>query len=525
MDDSKDDDRRERVPAALARRDLIRLGAGVLATALTAKSVSAQRGVPPSEAPPPGSPPSPVWRPHTGPGYTNDANRLDANGPMDDTTRKIVQYVNKFGEADMTPGAIKATNRAMVDSVASAIAGFEEEAVRVSAKMAKYYPAGPLKCSVMGYGLTATPELAAFVNSAMVRMVDFNETSETGHPGNLNPAAWALGEALHSTGAEVHAAMALGYEIMTVPGSGESVAPAIVAGKLMKLDEDRLANAVSLALVPHVALNKGVGAMSMWKGTRSAEAIKCGVWAAMLAREGMTGPPQPFEGRGSLWYSQGRMGRAFTLPERSRLAIERVVNKRFPSDQQTQQILANMPEIRAWTKYDEIASVEYYMPFGDWEEVGDAPKWDPRNRDTADHSMPYVLARNLISGESYLDAFSDEKLPYKDPVVRELINKITLAPVAEWRGNGTGRIVIRKKTGEERFWDNHSGKRDPGEMADYPQMSDEDITAKFTRVCAYRQVSNAQRDQMLKLLWDLRAVKDFADVMRTMAAFGKPLPL
>ena len=83
--------------------------------------------------------------------------------------------------------------------------------------------------------------------------------------------------------------------------------------------------------------------------------------------------------------------------------------------------------MRAWTKPDEIASIEYYMPFGDWEEVGDAPKWDPRNRDTADHSIPYVLARNLISGESYLDAFTLDKLPFRDPVVKELIDKITLS--------------------------------------------------------------------------------------------------
>ena len=107
----------------------------------------------------------------------------------------------------------------------------------------------------------------------------------------------------------------------------------MVAGKLMKLDEDRLANALTLALTPHVALNKGVGALSMWKGTRSAESAKCGAWAAILARDGMTGPPQPFEGRGGLWASRGAgaggggngggvqtnangMGREFTLPTR-----------------------------------------------------------------------------------------------------------------------------------------------------------------------------------------------------------------
>ena len=191
----------------------------------------------------------------------------------------------------------------------------------------------------------------------------------------------------------------------------------------------------------------------------------------------------------------------------------------------TQQTLALIPQIRAWTKPAEISSIEYYMPFGDWEENGDAPKWDPRNRDTADHSIPYVLARNIISGETYLDAFSLDKLPFRDPVAKELIDKITLSPVAEWRGNGTARIVIRKKSGEEKYWDTHNGSRDPGDTDAFPQMSDDDITNKFKRAAAYRHIDDAQRDRALTSWWNLSAIKDIAEPMRDLAKFGKPLPL
>ncbi|MGH9140008.1 MAG: MmgE/PrpD family protein, partial [Vicinamibacterales bacterium] len=493
---------------------------------LTADRVIAQRGGGRGGAsqlpvPPPGSAPPDEWRPHTGPGYHYEANRLGSNGPMDETTEKIVKYVHAFSEQDLTPSVVTAVNRTMVDSMASAIAGFEEDAVRVAAKTVRRYPAGAEKCTVLGYGIVTTPEHASFVNSAMVRLVDFNDTP---HHSNLIPAALAMGEALHATGAQVMAAVTIGYEVMSV-GGGESVGPAMAAGKLMGLDEDRLANAVTLALTPHVALNKGVGAMSMWKGCRSAEAIKCGVWAAILARDGMTGPPQPFEGRGGLWYSQGRMGRPFTLPAQAKLQIERGVNKRFPSDQQTQQVLALIPQMRAWTKPDEIASIDYFMTFGNWEEVGDAPKWDPHNRDTADHSIPYTLARNLIDGDSYLDAFALEKLPFRDPVVRALMDKINLYPVAEWQGNGTARVVIRKKSGEERYWDTHDGSRNPGDESQFKQMSDDDITNKFKRVCAFRHIADQQRDEALAQWWDLRAIKDIAVPMKTLATFGRPVPL
>ena len=191
----------------------------------------------------------------------------------------------------------------------------------------------------------------------------------------------------------------------------------------------------------------------------------------------------------------------------------------------TQQMIRVTPQIRAWTKYNEIASIDYYLPFLDWEENGDAPKWDPRNRDTADHSIPYILARNIISGETYLDAFSLDKLPFRDPVVKELIDKINLWPVKEWVRNGSARIVIRKKSGEERFFDTHDGNRGPLDYGQFPQMSDDDISNKFKRVCDYRQMAPAQRDKGLAQWWNLSAVKDIAEPMHTLATFGKPLPL
>src|SRR5262249_38555891 len=168
-------------------RDLIKLGAGVVASAVTAPAVLAQRGGGRGSrgpVPPPGSPrPEGELRPHTGPGfYTNDYNRLDGNGPMDDATRKIVDFAQKYNYADMSATTLKMVNRTMVDSIACAFAGFEEHAIRVCAKLAKQVQGVELKSSVFGYGISTSPELASFVNSAMVRLVDFNDTP---HDSNL----------------------------------------------------------------------------------------------------------------------------------------------------------------------------------------------------------------------------------------------------------------------------------------------------------------------------------------------------
>jgi 2-methylcitrate dehydratase len=530
----KDNIARSRVPA-LGRRDMMKkMGAGVVAAAaLSAPIVEAQgRGgggggggqAGPAAAPAaPGSMPDMTLpRLRVTAGYKNTANRLSGNGPMDDTTRQIVKFVLDFNESKLTEPVIYAVHRTLVDSMSAIIAGFEEEPSRISARVAQQAQGSTYKATVFGYGVSTTPELAAFANGVQVRTCDFNDNP--GHTSNLIPAALAIGESLHATGAQVMAAICVGYEVSLVPigyGGVEPIQAAMTAGKLMGLDEDRLANALTIALTPHVALNKGVGALSMWKDARSAEATKCGVWAATLARDGMTGPPQPFEGRGGFWASSG-VTRPFTLPVEDKLAIERNWFKRRPAEDSSQGTLDIASEMRAWTKPDEIASIDNYMNPGGMGEIGDAPKWDPRNRETADHSMPYLLSRALIDGDIYLDSFTPEK--YLDPAVRVLMNKITTIEVREWGGLGPARIVIRKKNGETRTWDSYNGIRNIDETV-HPHFTDEELLAKFNRVCAYKKIDDVQRDRIHAIWSNLYKVKDVGEAIQTVAKYGRPKPL
>jgi len=296
----------------------------------------------------------------------------------------------------------------------------------------------------------------------------------------------------------------------------------MAAGKLMKLDEDRLANALTIALTPHVALNKGVGAMSMWKGVRSAEAMKCGMWAALLAKEGMTGPPQPFEGRGALWSRNGR-GRPFTMPMQSAgMAIERNWFKRRPAEASSQGTLLLIPEMRAWAKPDEIELIDYYMNTSGFGEIGEAPKWDPRNRETADHSMPYIFARAYLDGDIYADSYTEAK--FMDPAARSLMNKMVCTEVREWAGLGPARIIIHKKNGETRTWDTYNGARSLG-LAEYPHFTDQEVLEKFNRAAAYAKLTDAQRDRARQAWGNLREVKDIGEAMQTLAKFGQPRPL
>ena len=117
-----------------------------------------------------------------------------------------------------------------------------------------------------------------------------------------------------------------------------------------------------------------------------------------------------------------------------------------------------------------------------------------------------------------------EKYPFRDPIVKALMDKISCAPVDGWGGLGTARITIRKHSGEQRSWDTWGGARNPT-LEDYPRPTNAAIRAKFERACAFRSVSDAQRDRAWAAWSNLRAINDVGEAMQTLATFGRPQAL
>jgi 2-methylcitrate dehydratase len=66
---------------------------------------------------------------------------------------------------------------------------------------------------------------------------------------------------------------------------------------LLNLPREQLAQAVAIIAVANVPMrNTRAGELSLWKGAATAFAARNGVFAALLAGQGMTGPDRPFEG-------------------------------------------------------------------------------------------------------------------------------------------------------------------------------------------------------------------------------------
>src|SRR5258705_1298248 len=103
---------------------------------------------------------------------------------MDATTRQIVDYTVGFSRAELTPPVLTAALHHVVDTVAVAVAGHDSEQAGIGARMART-ARSPEPATVIGHGVSTTPDLAAFANTIMVRTYDWNDGMQAkggGHP-------------------------------------------------------------------------------------------------------------------------------------------------------------------------------------------------------------------------------------------------------------------------------------------------------------------------------------------------------
>jgi 2-methylcitrate dehydratase len=165
----------------------------------------------------------------------------------------------------------------------------------------------------------------------------------------------------------------------------------------------------------------------MWKGCATAAAVRTGLFAAELAADGMTGPGDPFEARDGLWHHLaieaplwGPFGGG-AEPFR----ITSTTFKAYPAVVHTQGPIGLMLELRQQIAAKDVASV-HVATYGEAvrRTAAETQKWDPETRETADHSMPYLIAVALQDGAITPATFAPARI--KDAALRPIIKKLTV---------------------------------------------------------------------------------------------------
>ncbi|MEO7728224.1 MAG: MmgE/PrpD family protein [Burkholderiales bacterium] len=439
---------------------------------------------------------------------------------MDATTKQLVDFALQSEFSALSAPTVHACKVRLIDTFGCAIGAYDETLSRSARAIARHYAKTP-GVSVWGSRMKTVPEAAAFANGVMLRYLDLSDTYVgkcRGHPSDTIAGVLAVADSIGADGPAVINAVVLAYDVYcslvdAVDFNGKGwdqpvygvLAGVLAAGKLMNLSAQQMGDAVALALVPNMALAQTRrGELSTWKGCAGANAARNSVFAALLAREGFTGPPAVFEGKGGLWDIVGRFD--IPLPEKNAPhLLPQTHLKSLPICYHGQSAVLAALELRKRVSVDAVREIQVdtydiaVMMMG-----ADAGRWAPATRETADHSLPYCIAIALLDGEITAHSFTPQRL--QDPAVKKLmgLTKVNADPelCAQYPESVPGRVRITTASGEALT----AEVRYPTGHAMNP-ISDADVEKKFRGMFAGR-ANAADCEQLLKSLWALEQVRD-----------------
>ncbi len=455
---------------------------------------------------------------------------------MSSLSGKMSQFALDLKYQDIPEDAIWEAKRFLLDSVGCALAAVHNEDMEAMYRFTEKLGGIP-EASVIGREFKTNASNAALMNCLLTRALDYNDIyweEDPSHPSDIIGAALAAAEVNGKNGADALVAILIAYELTlrwchaAHPGVREIgwhhasliqfVSP-YVAGKMYDLNLDQMIAAVGISGSSHFTLGGVVaGHLTNMKNTAAPLASQAGVIAAMMAKEGYEGPVQLFEGKEGVfevidsvqWRPEWLLkdlGKDFMITQCS--------YKAFPTEALTHQPISAAMQVcrEADLTAEDITEILVETTVRGADILSDPSKYKPTTKETADHSLPYVIAAAVADGNVLPDSFSDEKL--KDPRIWDLLGKIKVVADPEidalFPGVKRARVTITDKNGKS-----HTAQVDHAKGSPQNPMSDEEIISKF-RANSTGVLNQAGQDKVIDLTWrfdELKGLSEYMELLR-----------
>ena len=455
---------------------------------------------------------------------------------MDKIADKLAQYVHDLTFEDLTGNAVHSVKRSLIDSLGCALASFRAEPIAALRRLASEFTA-KAPATLIGTDLRTTPDFASFVNGGMVRFLDFSDDFFGGngdvgpHPSDNISGILAAVESSNRSGPDLILGIALAYEACgqiteKIDFRGKkptwdypilhAISTCLGASKVLRLSRVQIEHALSLAVVSNVCLQQTrSGELSNWKGLAGPNASRNGLFAAYLANAGIAGPKAPFEGKSGLLahldlsLELGAFGGG-EVP----FKVEGTFFKSIPVRYSAQLPIWIAYELRGMVDVQDIHSIEVLVARRYATDPREHPEfWDPKTRETADHSFPFLIAAALVDGEVNEKTFATGR--FRDAVILQLIQKVRLredpAYSAAFPRTFNCRFDVMMKSGEMLSVHRTNPKGHPANP-----MSDQDIEDKFLDQAGAGGLTQLRSRALLDRLWSLEQLNDMAELFSLM---------
>jgi 2-methylcitrate dehydratase len=447
-------------------------------------------------------------------------------------TAPITQFAASLKFEDLSPDAIYQAKRFLLDSLGCALGGYRVHDVTIALQVLDEI-AGRGPCTVIGSGKRVDAVSASLANALMIRCMDYNDIywkQDPSHPSDIFPAALACCERAQSDGRELIVGLVLGHEFecrfceAAFPGIRERgwhhatltafVSP-IVAGRALHLTAEQIQHAIGISASRHATLGAvTAGKLTMMKNTVDPMATQSGVLAALMAEKGYTGPEHVVDGKEGLTHCFGPEWKLNVLTDGlgESWRITQCGMKFFPTEALTHApISAVLDLVREHDlKPEQVEKVHIRSLARAADILSDPSKYDPRSKETADHSLPYVIAAALVDRQVTPAQFTPEKI--MDPQIRAQLRKVEVVgdPEIEKVFPALQRVIvtIRTTSGQELTRQLDYPKGDPRNP-----LSDAEIEQKFAALAGPVMGKSAQK-KVREAVWNLEKLDSVSGLMK-----------
>ena len=446
---------------------------------------------------------------------------------------RIAEFVLGVRDQDVPAQDRAAIETSCFDLIGALLAGRTSRHGQLVEQLVRAEGGSP-ECTVLGAGLSVPAVAAVLSNATAAHADDFDDMGGYGHPSApLLPALLAAAELRGgASGPEIITAYAAGFEVgaalcqlghydqyarcfHSTPVFG-SLAAACAVARLLELDPERTAAAVAAAATFAAGVGRNSG--TMVKSLHAGQAAAHAVLAVLLARDGIRGAADVFEGRGGFWENLfgtpvsaldeivGRFGRPFR-------ARQSLFIKEFPCCGTNQSALHGVREIvrREGLTASDIAEVVVHG-MNETSPVLRYPR--PASGLNGKFSIQFTVGSLLAHGQLGVDEFADEHT--RDPGVLAVTGRVRAEVLSRWDGRNAGKRAgnaVTLTAADGRCF--HAFVR-RGEMPGSPvnPLPEQTLVAKFTANAA-RSVPDPE--SLVKLWRHLDSAGDVRDAIERTA--------
>ena len=447
---------------------------------------------------------------------------------------------------DLLPGeVIHEAKRALLDTLGVAIGAYSRAPGRPVIEAAAKDIGGSEEATLFGTGLRTSALNASLVNSFLVRFQDYNDVGTGSHirGGHGNHSSDSIASIIATCerekagGKDLLTSLVISYELgfragiagPTMPGVPEPPRPQTrvslldaraslcmppALGKVMKLNEEQIANAIGICASHSFALG-----VIMQQGPTMSKDIRFGFIAhdallcCILAKHGFTGPTRVFESEGGLTGLTKAINTGLEFDPQRIVDFSgwRILDTRYKYYRGCAGLHGQIQAILDLVKENDIKPEDitavHIVGMGAGGLIGLPFKY-PRVAEAADHSGHWSAAIAIKERTLGPDSYTPEK--FSDPVVLELIDKTTIDPRPPDMPSEGGSCEITTKDGrrfKKRVDNPHGFYDDP--------LSDRELEDKFTQM-AIECMSKKQIKKIFDTVWNVDKLDDVSKLTSLM---------